>query len=465
MQVPLGLQLPLPFSIMIARTLSSWTLSNGHLILLERWRFTQPLWRSQKFFNICRTPLIFSFKALETIGCTDNLVELGLKCETLNVWNRTAKFFTLDVSVLAQYTKYPYVLVLPQNKTEEVLEEHLKGLGINIQRPYKAIGIKGDVDELGTTEVLFESGEVIKAQYVIGADGARSVVSDISSSFLSISSLTPFHSKIRQLSGIGFADPDGLPVDDSLAQIVLADITFSDDNPTLPKNNVIGTIHDGAFFFVIPLQKWTADNPNAESQDTIYRIGFNIPAALGPPPQQPSIEYLQEHVDAQAPLNLTSDLTVNPNPIHITKVLWATRFRTHAAIADKFVCRLHARDDTLGGYVVLIGDAAHIHSPAGGQGMNLSIRDGIAFGSALVVHMNQKTPLDTSDSSPLQVYEQTRRKSTLSVIRLTKRIMGIMSTLGTTRVVDLPYWILRLLGVVPAIKRMIAWQLSGLGNR
>ena len=83
--------------------------------------------------------------------------------------------------MLAQYTKYPYVLILPQNKTEEVLEEHLKGLGIDIQRPYKAIGIKGDVDELGTTEVLFESGEVIKAQYVIGADGARSVVSSISS--------------------------------------------------------------------------------------------------------------------------------------------------------------------------------------------------------------------------------------------------------------------------------------------
>jgi len=95
--------------------------------------------------------------------------------------------------VLAQYTKYPYVLLLPQNKTEDVLEEHLKGLGIEVQRPYKAIGIKADADELGSTEVLFESGEIIKAQYVIGADGARSSVSALSSSFLSISSLTPFH--------------------------------------------------------------------------------------------------------------------------------------------------------------------------------------------------------------------------------------------------------------------------------
>jgi len=386
-----------------------------------------------------------TLEALETIGCADKLIELGIKSETLNVWNRTGKFFTLDVSVLAQYTKYPYVLLLPQNKTEDVLEEHLKGLGINVQRPYKATGIKGDVDELGSTEVLFESGEVIKAQYVIGADGARSA--------------------IRQLSGIGFADPDGLPVDESLAQIVLADVTFSNDNPTLPTNNVMATIHEGAFFLLIPLQKWRTDNSNAESQDAIYRIGFNVPAALGPPPPKPSLEYLQEHLDMHAPLNLSSDPTVNPNPICITKSLWVTRFRTHAAIADKFVFRLHARDDTLGGYAALIGDAAHIHSPAGGQGMNLGIRDAIAFGSALVAHMNQKTPLDTSGSNPLQVYGQSRRKSALSVIRLTKRIMGAVSTLGTTRVVDVPYWILRLLGVVPAVKRMIAWQVSGLGNR
>ena len=165
---------------MVARTLSSWTPSSGHPILPERWRFTQPLWRSESFQIVCYLIIysFVSFKALETIGCTDKLVELGIKGEHLNIWNRTARFFTLDISAaLAQYTKYPYALILPQNKTEDVLEENLKGLGIQVQRPYKAMGIKGDVDDLGNTEVLFESGEVIKAQYVIGADGARSAVS------------------------------------------------------------------------------------------------------------------------------------------------------------------------------------------------------------------------------------------------------------------------------------------------
>ena len=70
-------------------------------------------------------------------------------------------------------------MLLSQSKTEEVLEDHLKGLGIEVQRPYNAVGIQGDVDEFGNTQVLFESGEVVKAQYVIGADGARSAVSII----------------------------------------------------------------------------------------------------------------------------------------------------------------------------------------------------------------------------------------------------------------------------------------------
>ena len=98
----------------------------------------------------------------------------------MNVWDRKAPILTLSVHEhLLSYTKYSYILILSQSKTEEVLEEHLKGLGIDVQRPYKAVGIQGDVDEFGNSQVLFESGEVVKAQYVIGADGARSAVSII----------------------------------------------------------------------------------------------------------------------------------------------------------------------------------------------------------------------------------------------------------------------------------------------
>jgi 2-polyprenyl-6-methoxyphenol hydroxylase-like FAD-dependent oxidoreductase len=90
--------------------------------------------------------------------------------------------------------------------------------------------------------------------------------------------------------------------------------------------------------------------------------------------------------------------------------------RTHAAVVDKFVFCLHTRDDNSGGYVFLIGDAAHIPLPAGGQGMNLGIRDAVGLGLVLVAHMILKDAPEAQQSEvgPLKIYGEARRECALA---------------------------------------------------
>lgn len=82
-----------------------------------------------------------------------------------------------DFGSLKSSTQFPFLLVIPQTVTERVLGEHVRAAGINVLRPLKAVGIQPDQHDKEYTRVLFESGQTVKARYVIGADGARSAVS------------------------------------------------------------------------------------------------------------------------------------------------------------------------------------------------------------------------------------------------------------------------------------------------
>ncbi|KAE9391212.1 FAD/NAD-P-binding domain-containing protein [Gymnopus androsaceus JB14] len=384
-----------------------------------------------------------TLEALDTYGCASKLVELGIKATGWRISDRASSIIKTDLSYLSPYTKFPFALILAQTATEHVLEERLNELGGKVIRPCRVIGMKDSVHGKGM-DVLFDSGEVVRAHYVVGADGARSTV--------------------RQLSGINFSDPDGQAFEDStddrIAQMVMADVSLSKD---VFGGNVSITVSKG-MFLLVSLGKPVVGEMLYNSSEAVYRIGFNVPRALGEPPSQPSLEFLQANMDQYGPLHLSSDRKVNPNPVHITKVHWSTRFRTHSAIADVFFKRVH------GGIVFLVGDAAHIHSPAGGQGMNLGLRDATGLGPILAEHirtreLTKERDMNAEDTTALESYAALRRIRGLGNIKFTKDYMGTIDFVMRPHLLSWPMWALRMLSYLPVFKRQVAYRLSGLGNR
>ncbi|KAK7457005.1 hypothetical protein VKT23_010308 [Stygiomarasmius scandens] len=393
-----------------------------------------------------------TLEALETIDCADTIRSLGTGTEAIRIRDRKATdLFSGDFSYLSSYTKYPFTIVLSQKFTEKVLHDHLESLSVHIIRPVKAVGLKVNDQGHAGLDVSFESGEVITAQYVVAADGSRSV--------------------IRQTAGIGFADPDGLDasvsVDPHTSQIVLADVSFSENIehifPTNPSGVSFG-ISPGGFFLTVPQGRQKASTKAYDTEDPVYRIGFSMPVAAGPPPSHPPAEFLQKYINSQGPLGISSDPTQNPTgrPVRLNTVHWSTRFRTHSAIADIFFKRLG--DGQSGGVVMLVGDAAHIHSPAGGQGMNLELRDAVGLGSVLAKHIKESKHTGSNDADGLlRDFATDRRNRGLKQISLTKWLMYLITTMMNPYSVQ--YWFYYFVGMFPFMKRSLVWSMSGLGNR
>ena len=127
----------------------------------------------------------------------------------------------------------------------------------------------------------------------------------------------------------------------------------------------------------------------------------------------------------------------------VTEVIWGSRFRIHHRVADTYRA----------GRLLLAGDAAHVHSPAGGQGMNLGIQDAVALSEALA------SVLDGGPDSLLDEYSAARRPIARDVVTMTDRLTRLATLPRVAR--PLRNAVFSVVGRIPAANRALAWRLSG----
>lgn len=239
----------------------------------------------------------------------------------------------------------------------------------------------------------FDDGQTIRAGYVVGADG--------------------MHSTVREHAGIGFT---GGEFAESFA---LADVRLAGDAP-----------HDEVILFYAQ----EGLNVLAPLPGDIFRIVAPIANA----PKEPSTEFVQGLLDTRG---------FGPGQLKVTELLWGTRFHIHHRVADSYRA----------GRLLLAGDAAHVHSPAGGQGMNLGIADAISLSGALA-----EVVRGGSDAA-LDAYAAAQRERAEQVLKLTGRLTRIATLPRPLRPIRNSTMLLA--ARVPGVRRQLAVQLSGLARR
>jgi 2-polyprenyl-6-methoxyphenol hydroxylase-like FAD-dependent oxidoreductase len=167
--------------------------------------------------------------------------------------------------------------------------------------------------------------------------------------------------------------------------------------------------------------------------DGVHRIVAPVTEA----PEEPSAAFVQELLDSR----------VGAGALAVTEIVWGSRFRIHHRVADTYRA----------GRLLLAGDAAHVHSPAGGQGMNLGIQDGVALGEALAA------VIAGGPESLLDDYSSARRPMARDVVTMTDRLTRLATLPRAAR--PIRNAAISLASRVPRVRRALAWRLSGLVYR
>ena len=346
-----------------------------------------------------------TLELLDKLGLADQAVEEGRRMgavELLSKGKRAGKVSFLDDRADAR-TPYPFVLIYEQNQTERLLSRSLGEAGRLVEWETELLDLVQMPNGVQATIRRPDGGEeTIEAGWVVGADGA--------------------HSPVRHALSLGFM---GETYEQTL---FLADVDLEWTQGTRQVSVDLTRLGFNGFF---PM-------PGGDRR-------FRLIGAL--PPELASRNELTLD-DLKQLLNANSSIKVD-----IPKARWISVYRIHHRMAERFRV----------GHVFLVGDAAHIHSPAGGQGMNTGIGDAynLAWKLALVVKGD-------AHESLLDSYESERMPFARAILNGSDRGFALQVTTNSAgqslKLLIVPL-LFRILSFLPILRRQLFWLISQLWTR
>jgi 2-polyprenyl-6-methoxyphenol hydroxylase-like FAD-dependent oxidoreductase len=298
----------------------------------------------------------------QQIGIADDVIAGGVKVPALNLWVSGRQRARVQIDAIGQgLSPFAFALVYPQDAHERLLIDHLERAGVRVERETELVHLEQHAGGVSATLRTKAGEQVFETSYVAGCDGASSTV--------------------RRQLGIEF--PGGT----YQGYFYVADVHA---RTPLANDELHIDIEDVDFLLVFPLR----------GEGNLRMVG---------------LVHERDKPDRAVTFDDVKGRAVDRMQLASAEVNWFSTYRVHHRVAPRF------RD----GRAFLLGDAAHVHSPVGGQGMNTGIGDAVNLAWKLAAVVKGE-----ADAAVLDTYEPERIAFARRLVETTDRGFTIVTRQG-----------------------------------